>query len=292
MHVFVTVASTGSLSAAARKLNSSLTNVSRQLAALEDHVGTSLIARTTRRSGLTDAGRRYLETCRHVLDDLASVESELAGRSEGISGELTVTAPVVFGRLHLLPLVTRFLQAYPAVEARLLLVDRVVDLAEEGLDIAVRIGALPDSALVASKVGDLRMVTCAAPKYLKRYGQPRVPADLAGHTCIAFSNIARGGRWTFKSGAHGRRSVRINARLRVSTAEAAVDAAVAGLGVTRVLSYQAAAAVARRKLVSVLGDFDDTLVPIHIVQRPVRTPSRQVRRFIDFAVRELRTRTP
>lgn len=291
MRVFVAVATAGSLSAAARKLNQPLSTVSRHLAALEDALGTSLIARNTRRLALTDAGRLYLETCRHVLDELGAVESRLGGRDDHVRGDLAITAPVVFGRLHVLPLLAKFLTAYPDVDARLLLVDRVVDLTEEGMDVAIRVGELPDSALVASKVAELRTVVCAAPAYLKRKGRPREPGDLAMHACISFATLSGEGRsWTFSSRAHGRSIVRIHARLAVSTADAAIDAAIAGLGVTRVLSYQAAAALKSKALVEVLAGYDDARLPVHVVRREVRRPSAQSRFFVEFAVRELRAK--
>jgi DNA-binding transcriptional LysR family regulator len=290
MRIFSTVARAGSLSAAARQLGQPLTTVSRQLAALEGHLGTSLITRTTRRLSLTDAGRDYLEISRRVLEEIDAAESRIAGRDDDLSGEIAVTAPVVFGRLYLLPVLVRFLTLHPRLDARLTLSDRVVDLAEEGIDVALRIAALPDSALIAVKVGTQRVLTCAAPAYLRKHSEPKSPADLASLDCIAFSTLPREGHWMYKSAAHGRRSVRVRPRLSVNTAEAAVDAAAAGLGVTRLLSYQAADALARKRLKTVLDDFDDTEIPVHLVHRAVRLPRPQVRLFIDFAARELRAR--
>lgn len=290
MRVFVAVASAGSLSAAARKLNQPLTTVSRQLAALEDELGTSLVARTTRRLTLTEAGRLYLETCRHVLDELADVEERLGGRDDRVKGDLAITAPVVFGRLHVLPVLTGFLDKFPDVDARLHLIDRVIDLTEESIDVAIRIGPLPDSALMAVKVGDLTTLTCASPGYLQARGRPKEPADLTSHDCISFVTLAGEKRsWSFASKVHGRRLVRVHARLAVTTAEAAIDAAAAGLGITRVLSYQAADALRRKVLVTVLDAFDDTKSPIHVVRREVRRPTAQTRLFAEHAVRELRS---
>lgn len=290
MRVFITVAETGSLSAAARHLGVPLTTVSRQLASLEAHVGTNLIARTTRRLSVTEEGRTYLEICRRVLDELDGAERRLAQHEDTLDGEIVVTAPVVFGRLFLLPLVTRFLALHPGLNARLHLADRVVDLTEEGIDVALRIGALPASSLIATKVGALRLLTCASPVYIRKHGEPKTPDGLVNHDCIVFSGLPREGRWMFRSAAHGRYAVRIRARLAVNTAEAAVDAAVAGLGLTRILSYQAEAALARKRLKTVLTAFDDTEVPVHLVRRPVRIPKPQVRQFIEFAARELRSR--
>lgn len=292
MRVFVAVAAAGSLSSAARKLQLPLTTVSRQLAGLEDELGTSLVARTTRRLTLTEAGRMYLETCRHVLDELAEVESRMGGGQDKVKGDLAITAPLVFGRLHVLPVLMEFLAQYPDVDARLDLADRVVDMTEDGIDVAVRVGPMPDSNLLATKVGDLSLVACAAPAYLNAHGRPRQPADLVGHDCISFGAFAgqRRSSWTFQSKAHGRRSADVHVRLSVGSAEAAIDAAVAGLGVTRVLSYQVARALRSKSLVAILTSFDDTLRPIHVVRREVRRPSVQSRLFAEFAAQKLRAR--
>lgn len=291
MRVFVEVAAAGTLSGAARRLDQPLTTVSRQLAALENDLGATLIARTTRRLTLTEEGRVYLETCRHVLSELAEVESQLSGRDRRVQGELSITAPVVFGRLHVLPVVTSFLARYPDLNIRLHLVDRVLDLTEDGFDIAIRVGDMPDSALVATKVGALRTVTCASSAYLRKHGTPQDPRDLVDHVCISFAILSGKGRsWTFRSKAHGQRTVRIDPRLSVSTAEAAIDAVASGTGITRVMSYQAAEALSRKKLVTVLDAFDDTLSPIHVVRREVRRPNPQTRLFAEFAIQELRIR--
>jgi len=291
MHMFMAVARAGSLSAAARQLGEPLTTVSRLLGQLEAHVGTSLVTRTTRHMALTDAGRAYLETCRRIFEELNAVESQLAGSADGLSGEISVTAPAVFGRLHLLPIACAFLAHHPEVDLRLQLLDRVVDLVEEGADLALRIGALPDSSLVATRVGTLRLVTCAAPGYLRSFGLPTNPSALVGHDCISFSNFGGGpGRWMFKSGRCGRHVVRPRIRLQVNSAEAAIDAAISGLGITRVLDYQAEGALKRRKLRTVLEDFDDTTIPVHLVQRPVRLPKPQVRHFAAFVAKALRAR--
>lgn len=290
IQVFRAIADTGSLSAAARKTGQPLTTVSRQLAALEAHVGATLIARTTRRMAFTDDGKAYLETCRQVLDELELAESRISGRRKELKGELAITAPVVFGRLHVLPIAGAFIRRHPAITARLVLADTIVDLTQTGIDIAVRVGQLPDSTLLASRTGSLRWLTCAAPGYLKIHGTPATPEDLTGHQCIVFSSAAGNARWVFNSRAHGRRSQRIHARLSVNAAEAAIDAAASGLGVTRVLSYQAEAALKTRALRVILEPFDDTLVPVHLVHRSGRLAKPAVSRFLDFAARELRAR--
>jgi len=292
IETFVAVAKGGSLSAASRRLGVPLTTVSRQLAALEDHLGASLVARTTRRLALTSAGRSYLEACERLLADLEAADASAGGREGGqrIGGEVVVTAPVVFGRLHVLPILIRFLEQFPKIDARVMFVDRVIDLAGEGVDIAVRVGELPSSSLVATRVGGLRLLTCAAPRYLRSHSTPARPSALSGHDCIAFATMPGGVRWVYSSKEHGRSAVRVAARLSVNTAEAAVDAAASGLGITRVLSYQAEHAIARRRLVPILDEFDDTVVPVHVVHRSTRQPKPQARRLIDYMTAELRTR--
>jgi DNA-binding transcriptional LysR family regulator len=290
MRTFISVADAGSLSAAARRIGQPLTTISRQLAQLESHLGISLIARTTRRLALTDAGRAYAQVCRRTLEELDSAEDEIAGRNAEPHGDIVITAPMVFGRLYILPIVVKFLNRHPKLNARLRLVDRVVDLTEEGVDVALRIGPLANSSLIATKVGTLRRLTCAAPAYLKAHGKPDTPDALAAQDCIVFSPLPPGGRWVFKSAAKGRRTARPNARLTVDTAEAAVDAAVAGLGITRVLSYQAEAALARNRLKVILETFDDTELPVHLVHRSTRLQKPQVRLFLDAAASDLRAR--
>ncbi len=238
MKVFVAVAEAGSLSAAARGTGLPLTTVSRQLASLEDKLGVRLITRTTRSLTLTEPGRDYLASCRAILEALDVAEGRLAGQEGEPKGELALTAPVVFGRLHVLPIVVEFLKKFPSVTARLVLLDRVVDLIEEGLDVSLRIGSLPDSSQIAKRVGAIRHVTCAGPGYLKARGKPQSPRDLLQHDCIGFTALGGADRWTF--GGPKRERISVRPRLLVNTAEAAIDAAIAGLGVTRVLSYQVA----------------------------------------------------
>jgi len=289
MKVFVAVADAGSLSAAARKLGEPLANVSRLLSQLEDEVGSTLIERTTRRMALTDAGQDYLKACRQVMETLEAAENRIAGQSEELSGEIAVTAPVSFGRLHVLPILAEFLSAYPRIDTRLLLIDRNVDLVEEGIDLAVRIGELADSGLLAMRAGTLRLVTCAAPAFLARTGTPSSPADLGERDCVAFSGM-QGARWIFKSKRHGRKSVRVRSRLSVNTAEAAIDAAITGVGITRVLSYQAEEAIRAGRLKEILQRFEDTPIPIHLVYRATRSDNPRVRKLVELAAERLRAR--
>lgn len=289
MSVFVAVADKGSLSAAARTLGEPLSNVSRMLAQLEAFLGCTLLDRSTRRMALTGAGSDYLETCRQVFELLEESETRIAGQAAELSGNLAITAPVAFGRLHVLPVVSEFLATYPRIKARMLLVDRVVDLLEEEIDVALRIGDLPDSSMLATRVGTLRIVTCAAPGYLAEQGTPASPASLAQHDCVTFAGLPGGLRWVFKSRRHGRSSVRVRSRLAVNSADAAVAAAIAGVGVTRVLSYQASDALKSGRLVPVLRQFEETPIPVHIVYRPTRSENPRVRAFVEFAAERLRT---
>jgi len=224
-----------------------------------------------------------------VLADLDEIERAAAGQGTAPRGELRLTAPILFGRLHVLPIVTEFLDRFPEVQAALALVDRPVDLVEEGLDVAVRIGALGESSAVATRVGALRRIVVASPDYLARRGTPQRPADLTDHDVVAFSGIAGVEHWVFREAA-GDVNVAIRPRLVVSTAEAAIDAARAGFGLTRVLSYQAAGDVARGSLLRVLPGYEGDEVPIHLVYPGGRHPPPKLRAFLDFTTPRLRRR--
>ncbi|MGD9503063.1 MAG: LysR substrate-binding domain-containing protein [Methyloceanibacter sp.] len=288
LRVFVAIAEAGSMSAAARKLGMPLSTVSRHLKALEDELGTRLITRTTRRLVLTESGRSYAATCREVLDELDDAGRRLAGEEAEPRGELALTAPVVFGRLHVLPIVAAFLSAFPRVAARMLLVDRIVDLVEEGLDVGVRIGALPDSTLRATRVGAVRLIACASPSYLAEHEEPATPSALAAHQCISFNTFAHPERWTF--GGDGNRELRVTVspKLVVNSADAAIDAAKAGLGIARVLSYQAEASLAGGTLRRVLEGFEPDSMPVNLIHREDRLPQAKVESFIAFAAPRLR----
>jgi DNA-binding transcriptional LysR family regulator len=264
-----------------------LTTVSRHLAALEEHLGVRLITRTTRGLALTEPGRNYLESSRRILAELEAASLRIAGEQGEPQGELAITAPVVFGRLHVLPVATEFLKAFPRVTLRLLLLDRVVDLAEENLDVSVRIGALPDSSLMATRVGTIRQVTCASPAYLAARGVPSAPRELAEHDCISFGALSPADRWVYPGGKAQQR-VAVRPRLIVNTAEAAIDAAKAGLGITRVLSYQAARSVADRSLRLILEDFEPEPIPVSLLHREDRLPQAKVQSFIAYAAPRLR----
>lgn len=267
--LFAAVAARRSFAAAARAGGRSPQAVTRAVAALEERLGTRLFHRTTRSVSLTADGERLLERCRRVLAEFDALEAT-GGEEAPLRGTLAVTAPVVFGRLHVLPVATGFLSSHPAVDLRLMLVDRVVSLAEEGIDLAVRIGALPDSALIALPLGQVRLVVCASPAYLARAGTPRAPADLASHACISFSGAAPIlDRWSFAAaGARREQSVAVRPRLAVNGADAALDAAVAGLGLVRVLSYQVDRLIADRALRVVLAAHEPPPLPVQLVHLP------------------------
>lgn len=289
MGVFVAVNEAGTLSAAARALGEPLTNVSRLLSQLEAHLGRTLLDRSTRRMVLTAAGSDYLQTCKRVLETVDEAEKRIAGDTTELSGEIAVTAPVQFGRLHLLPLVTDFLRRFPRINARMLLVDRNIDLLEEEIDVALRIGELPDSTLLATRVATVRMLVCASPDYLSRRGTPSTPAELAQHDCVTFAGLPSGLRWVFKSRRNGRKAVRVRSRLSVNTVDAGVAAAVDGVGIARVLSYQARREIKGGQLVSILERFEDTDIPVHLVYRPTRSDNPRVREFVRCVADGLRS---
>ncbi len=248
-----------------------------------------LLNRTTRAISLTEAGARFLVGARRLLTDFDEIERAAVGEGAAPRGELRITAPIVFGRLHVMPVVTEFLGRFPDVMTALTLVDRPIDLVEEGFDVAVRIGTLAESSAIATRVGAVRQIVVAAPKYLEQHGTPRAPSDLAAHTLIAFSGISAADRWVFRAGTT-ETAVAIKPRLAVNTAEAAIDAAGAGFGVTRVLSYQAADAIASGSLLRVLLDHEGPDLPIHLLYPGGRYPPPKLRAFLDFCAPRLRRR--
>jgi DNA-binding transcriptional LysR family regulator len=288
--VFVAVAEQRSFAAAARQLSRSPASVTRGVSALEERLQTRLFNRTTRAVALTDAGARYLESCRRLLAVYDELEAVNLGEQVQPRGWLNVTAPTMFGRLHLLPLVQDFLQEYPQADVRLLLFDRVVSLVDEGLDLGVRIGQLPDSSLRAVLVGQVRRIVCAAPQYVVRHGVPGTPRDLANHTVVACTAVTPiPDRWSFH-GPKGVTSVAITPRLVVNTTAAALDAALAGLGFTCILSYQAEPHAAAGRLQTVLVEYEPPPAPIHIVHPEGRHLPAKVRLFLDYAVIALRAK--
>src|SRR5215475_69626 len=281
MQAFVAVADLHGFAPAARKLKLSPSAVTRLVAALEQRLGARLLQRTTRSLALTDAGTRYLERARRILADVEEAERAAEGERTRPSGRLVVSAPVGFGRLHVSPVMSAYLRRYPDVSAELRLEDRIVNLVEDGIDLAVRIGILADSSLVARPVGEMRRIVVVSPDYLKRHGEPKTPAEIAGHQTIQFGGGAAAGEWRFVEGG---RDVRLNVtpRFASNSADAAVQYAEQGGGLTRVLAYQAAAAIRRGSLKIVLQKFEQPPLPIHIVYPTSRLLSAKVRAFIDL----------
>ena len=284
--VFAEVAERGSFTGAAKHLNRSGAAVTRAVAELEARLGVRLLNRTTRAVSVTEAGQRFLAGARRVLADLDEIEQAAAGLGDAPRGELRVTAPIVFGRLHVLPLVTEFLGRFSEVAIRLALLDRSVGLVDEGFDVAIRIGQLSDTSAIAIRVGAVLQMVVAAPAYLERRGEPKTPDELAGHDIISFSGIDGVARWTFGGGI----DASIKPRLTVSTAEASIDAAASGFGITRVLSYQAGHALTNRSLVRLLREHEPADVPIHLVYPDGRHPPPKLRAFLDFVAPRLRQR--
>ncbi|MGJ4892194.1 LysR family transcriptional regulator [Bradyrhizobium sp. HKCCYLRH3099] len=278
MQAFVTVADLNGFALAARRMKLSPSAVTRLIAALEEHLGVRLLQRTTRSVTLTDAGRRYLERTRRILADLE--EAELAAESERLQpvGRLIVSAPVGFGRLHVGPVVSAYLSRYPDVSAELRLEDRQVNLVEDGIDCAVRIGHLGDSSLVARQVGSMRRIVVGAPGYFKAHGEPRAPDALVKHQAIQFGHA---GDWRFVRDGEELR-ITLSPRLITNNADAAIQYAEAGGGVTRVLAYQAAEGLRTGRLKRVLAKYEPPPLPIHIVFPSSRLLSAKVRAFIDL----------
>lgn len=281
MQAFVAVADLQGFAPAARKLRLSPSAVTRLVAALEERLGARLLQRTTRSVTLTDAGTRYLARARRILADVEEAELAAEGERTRPSGRLVVSAPVGFGRLHVSPVMAAYLKRYPEVSAELRLEDRVVNLVEDGIDLAVRIGFLGDSSLVARHVGEMRRIVVAAPSYLKQHGEPKAPADVATHQTIQFGSTSVTGEWRFSEAG---RDIRLNITPRFSSngADAAVQYAEQGGGLTRVLAYQAADAIRRGTLKIVLQPFEQPPLPIHIVYPTSRLLSAKVRSFIDL----------
>ena len=286
MSVFVAVVSAGSFSAASRQLQKPLPTVSRKVSELESHVRARLLLRSTRKLVLTEAGRSYFAACKRILDDVAEAERGASGEYSAPRGELVLTGPVVFGRLHILPVTAEFLAAYPEVDVRLVLADRLLHLIEDHVHVAVRVGTLPDSRLVAVRVGQVRSVVCASPAYLEARGRPKSPEELAGHDCVTFAGLAGAESWKFRA----EQSVRVHSRLVVNTAEAAIDAAIAGIGLTRVLSYQVADATKAGKLAIVLKKFEPAPLPVSLIYAHETLLAAKLRAFKDFATPRLRSR--
>lgn len=291
MRVFVTALDEGSLACAGRRLSRSPAAVTRAIAALESHVGAQLLRRTTRRLQLTEAGEQYAAVCRRVLTDLEEANFAVAGNGAAPRGVLTVTAPVMFGTRVLRPIVGEFLRTYPAMQVRYLLLNRIMNLVDEGIDVALRIAPLQESSLVAVRIGEVRRVLCASPKYLVDRPPIEALADLARHECIGIEPTSPNDIWTFPPAVGGRvaRTVRVKPRLMVNTDEAAVSAAIDGEGIVRIFSYKVQEDVRDGRLVVLLPNAEPSPVPVYLVTSPDRLALAKVRAFMDFAAPRLRT---
>ena len=289
MAVLLAVVEAGSLSAAARQLAMPLATVSRKVAALEAHLKTRLLHRTTRHLALTEAGSAYVAACRRILDEIGEAERTATGEYATPKGELTVTAPMMFGRLHIVPVVAEFLAQYPEIEINLVLTDRVMHLMDEHVDVAVRIGELPDSGLMATGVGKVRRVVCASPAYLARHGAPLTPAGLAAHDCISFEVMESRRAWVFGA-ARSAQAVPVHSRLAVNTVDAAIAAATLGVGLVRVMSYQVMDALRNDTLRIVLEPFETRPLPVSLVHKGQAPLPLKLRAFLDFVTPRLRAR--
>lgn len=277
----------GSLSAASRSLGVPLPTVSRRVSDLEAHLSAQLVVRTSRKLLLTEVGRAYVASCRRVLDEVGEAERLAAGEYRVPRGDMLLTAPIMFGRMHVEPIVLAFLKTYPEINVRLTLTDHVVDMIENHVDLAVRIGPLPDSNLVATRLGSVRWITCASPDYLAHRGTPRTLEDLAVHDCIAFERLNTSDTWTFQRGKEIV-VVPFRPRFAVNTADGAINAALAGAGIVRILSYQAASAIAEGRLVVVLPQFQPEPLPVHSVHTGQAILPLKIRAFSDFAIPRLK----
>lgn len=287
MTTFVAVVDSGGFASAARKLNLSPPVVTRAVAELEERLGLRLLTRTTRVVRVTDAGARFADDCRRILGDIEEAETAATGTNAAPRGTLTLTAPVLFGHLYVTPILVDYLQRFPEVDAQCLFLDRVVNVVDEGIDVAVRIGELPDSSLQATRVGRVRRVLVASPAYLKAHGAPQRPEALVDHCIVLASAVTPVPEWRF-SDAGKPLLQRLHARMRTTSNDSAIAAAVAGLGITRLLSYQVAAHLKTGALQIVLEDFEAAALPVHVVHHEGRRATQKVRSFIDLAVDTLR----
>lgn len=289
MSMLVTVTESGSLSAAGRALKVPLATLSRKISDLEALLGTRLLIRTTRKLTLTDAGTVYVAAARRILEQVEDAEKTAAGEFTAPKGELVITAPIFFGRLHVLPVVADFLALFSAINVRLVLADRNVSLSDDHVDMAVRIGRLPDSSMVATQVGLMRTVVCASPAFLDGHGVPRIPDDLLRLPCVTVDTPLPSPGWRFKApGSGATLDMPIVPRLSVTTTEAAAQAAIRSVGVTRLLHYQVVEAVGTGALRIVLEEFEPDPAPVHLVHASRGQMPLKMRHFLDFAAPRLR----
>jgi DNA-binding transcriptional LysR family regulator len=289
MSVIVAVTDTGNFSAASRRLGMPVATVSRKVAELETSLKAELFQRSSRRMTLTEAGRDYVEACKRIMEQIDDAERQVSGEYRSPKGDLAVTTPWGLGHTHLLPLAVEFLDAFPEIGLRLLLTDRVVDTVEESIDVSIRIGSLPESSMIATRIGSIRLVVCASPAYLAAKGRPQTPDQIGDHDCIAINPVSSPNAWKFRKG-NRECLVPIRSRLCVNTSEAAVIAAISGAGLTRVMSYKMDAAKRAGTLQLVLEDFEQEALPIHIVYSPRKPVPLKLRVFLDWVMPRLKAR--
>jgi DNA-binding transcriptional LysR family regulator len=287
MNVFVAVAETESFAKAGRRLGLSPPAVTRAISALEEKLGVRLLTRTTRVVRLTEAGARYLDDSRRIMAELDEADESAAGISATPRGQLHVTTSALFGKMFVTPIILEYLDRYPAVNVNAVFLDRVVNLVEEGIDIAIRIGELPDSALRASRVGTVRKVVVAAPSYLQQHGIPLHPNDLKSHRIVAAMGVTPSPEWRFYTNGKPL-SVRVAPRITVNTNDGAIEAVRGGWGLTELLSYQVAPHLKSGELKTVLNEFEPSALPVHVVHLDGRRPTAKVRAFVDLVVERLR----
>ena len=287
INVFVAVVDANGFAGAARKLSMSPPAVTRAVNELESHLGLRLLTRNTRTVRVTDAGERYVQDCRRILADLLEADESVSGMHASVRGRLTVTAPALFGGRYVAPVVTEYLQRYPDVSAYCLFLDRLVNLVDEGVDVAIRIGELADSSMQAIQVGKVRRVICASPEYLARAGTPSTPDDLTSHDIVSASSVTPNPEWKLLHKGESV-TVRMHARMITSSTDSAVTAALGGFSLTRLLSYQVADHLQSGRLRSVLSEFEPAPLPIHVVHREGRHAPQRVRAFLDLAIERLR----
>jgi DNA-binding transcriptional LysR family regulator len=289
MSVIVAIADTGNFSAASRRLGTPVATVSRKVAELEKSLKAELFQRSSRRMTLTEAGREYVEACKRIIEQIDDAERQVSGEYRSPKGDLAVTTPWGLGHTHLLPLAVEFLDTFPEIGLRLLLTDRVVDAVEESIDVSIRVGNLPESSMIATRIGSIRLVVCASPAYLAARGRPQTPDEIIDHDSIAINSVASPNAWKFRKG-NRECLVPIRSRLCVNTSEAAVIAAIAGAGLTRVMSYKMDAARRAGTLQLVLETFEQEPLPIHIVYSPRKPIPLKLRAFLDWVTPRLKAR--
>ncbi len=289
MSVLLAAVESGSLSKASRELRLPLATVSRKVAELEAHLKATLLIRSAKGLELTPAGRSYVTAAKSILEQLTEAERAASGEYSEPKGDLVVTAPIMFGRLHVLPVVTRFLEAFPEVSVGLVMTDRIAHFLEDQVDVALRIGPLPDSNLIATRVGEVRHVICASPDYLAANGIPATLDDMTKHRLVSFQSVSALSTWTFEQDGT-ERTVSFRSRLSVNTIDAAIDASLAGAGLVRAVSYQIAEHVRAGRLAVVLEEFEPQLRPVHLVYDAQNRLPLKLRAFVDFVVPRLRER--